>query len=179
LRNAQTAAIIVTHDQAEALAIADRIALLHDGVLHQIGTPEALFATPCTRFAAAFMGQADFIAVQRNGTELLTELGPLTLHDPHKACYEQTSILVRHDDVTFAPTANNPNAVIAERHYEGTMYHYRVRFGSGQMVSCKLRHDEKYEVDTPVLVRYIATHPLVYFIGEHAHGLATPLSSAG
>jgi iron(III) transport system ATP-binding protein len=174
LRNAQTSAIIVTHDQAEALAIADRIALLHEGVLHQIGTPEELFANPCTRFAAAFMGQADFVTVHRNGQQLHSELGPLTLHDDHVACYEQTCILVRYDDVTFAASDTSANAVIVERHYEGPMYHYRLQLRSGQMVSCKLRHDEKYDVGTSVHVHYIATHPLVYFIGEQARSLATP-----
>lgn len=177
LRTAQTSAIIVTHDQAEALAIADRIALLHEGVLHQIGTPEELFAQPCTRFAAAFMGQADFVTVHRNGQQLSSELGPLQLHDDHVACYEQTCILVRHDDVSFEPNAQHPNAYILERHYEGPMYHYRLRLQSGQMVSCKLPHDYKYDVGTPVVVRYICTHPLVYFIGENARSVATPIAS--
>jgi hypothetical protein len=120
------------------------------------------------------MGQADFVTVQRNGQQLNSELGPLVLHDDHVTCYEQTCILVRHDDVTFEPDTDLANAVIAERHYEGPMYHYRLQLRSGQMVSCKLRHDEKYDVGTAVHVHYIATHPLVYFIGEHARSLATP-----
>lgn len=175
LRNAQTSAIIVTHDQAEALAIADRIALLHEGVLHQIGTPEELFANPCTRFAAAFMGQADFVNVQRNGNQLHSELGPLTLHDDHVTSYEQTSVLVRYDDIRFEVTpTEHTNAQIIERHYEGPVYHYRLQLRSGQLVSCKMRHEDKYDIGTHVYVHYVATHPLVYFIGEYARGIATP-----
>jgi iron(III) transport system ATP-binding protein len=173
LRSAQTAAIIVTHDQAEALAIADRIALLHDGVLHQIGTPEDLFAAPKTRFAAAFMGQADFIVVHDDGTQLMSELGALTLHQDTLPSYEQHCVLIRYDDITC--TRDTPgNAVIAERYYEGPQYHYRVRLPSGQMVSIKHRHDERFEVGEQVKVVFTATHPLVYFVGEHAQGLATP-----
>lgn len=49
--------IHVTHDQAEALSMADRIMLLHDGIVQQIGTPEELYSFPANRFVAEFVGQ--------------------------------------------------------------------------------------------------------------------------
>ena len=48
--------VFVTHDQSEALALADRVALMRDGRLEQLGPPEALYDRPATRFAADFMG---------------------------------------------------------------------------------------------------------------------------
>ncbi|HUV29576.1 MAG TPA: ABC transporter ATP-binding protein [Acidobacteriota bacterium] len=56
-RNLGRTMIHVTHDQAEALTMADRIVLLNDGQLEQIGSPEDLYQRPATRFAALFIGQ--------------------------------------------------------------------------------------------------------------------------
>jgi ABC-type Fe3+/spermidine/putrescine transport system ATPase subunit len=56
-----TTAIYVTHDQAEALAIADRIALMRDGKLVQIGSGRELYESPNSRFVAEFLGDANFI----------------------------------------------------------------------------------------------------------------------
>ena len=48
--------VIVTHDQDEALSVSDRIAVMHDGRIEQVATPEALYRTPATRFVASFIG---------------------------------------------------------------------------------------------------------------------------
>lgn len=62
-------AIFVTHDQEEALAVADRIAVMHDGNIEQIGTPKELYLTPATPFVADFVGQSNKVetTVQANG----------------------------------------------------------------------------------------------------------------
>ncbi len=54
-------AIYVTHDQKEALAIADRIAVMKDGVLEQVGPPQDLYRRPASRFVADFLGETNFI----------------------------------------------------------------------------------------------------------------------
>ncbi|WP_101833414.1 ABC transporter ATP-binding protein [Frankia canadensis] len=56
LRGLGTTALFVTHDQAEAMAIGDRVAVLGDGRLQQIGTPDEVYDTPVTRFVAGFVG---------------------------------------------------------------------------------------------------------------------------
>ncbi len=56
-----TTALYVTHDQEEALSIADRIAVLRDGVLQQVGTPRELYRAPATRFVAEFIGETNFL----------------------------------------------------------------------------------------------------------------------
>jgi iron(III) transport system ATP-binding protein len=60
-REAGLTAIYVTHDQKEALSVADRMAVLEGGRLRQIGTPAALYRHPETRFVADFMGETNFI----------------------------------------------------------------------------------------------------------------------
>ncbi|MDD5728915.1 MAG: ABC transporter ATP-binding protein [Victivallales bacterium] len=62
-------AVYVTHDRKEALSMADRIAILHQGKLEQTGTPETLYRRPATRFTAGFMGQANFFPATVNSSE--------------------------------------------------------------------------------------------------------------
>lgn len=177
LRATSTSAIIVTHDQSEALAIADRIALLNDGRLHQIDTPETLFVAPRTAFAARFMGQANFINVTPHTDGLWSELGMLTLTpvaNGAPALDHSHTILARYDDIGFGVGEGHTNAQISSRHYEGTVYHYQLTLTSGQMLSCKLPHDQKYAVGTAVRAYFTATHALVYFVGDAAHGYAVP-----
>jgi ABC-type Fe3+/spermidine/putrescine transport system ATPase subunit len=54
-------AIYVTHDQEEALALSDRIAVMNQGVIHQIGHPEEVYANPATLFVASFLGNPNCI----------------------------------------------------------------------------------------------------------------------
>ena len=56
--------VFVTHDQEEAMAVADRIAVMHEGVLHQVQTPGELYDRPATRFVADFIGQMNFLPGQ-------------------------------------------------------------------------------------------------------------------
>lgn len=57
-------AVYVTHDQKEALAMADRCAILRDGNIEQIGTPKELYCQPANRFTAEFLGETNFLAAQ-------------------------------------------------------------------------------------------------------------------
>jgi len=75
-------AIYVTHDQKEALSMADRMAVLRAGRVEAVGTPAALYQTPSTRFVAEFMGETNFIPTQnarQEGSEWVfeTPIGPL------------------------------------------------------------------------------------------------------
>ncbi|MEX0287015.1 MAG: ABC transporter ATP-binding protein [Paracoccaceae bacterium] len=69
--------VFVTHDQAEALALADRIVLMKDGVIEQLGTPSELYAEPRTAFAADFMGFENIFRAE--GTDLVSDHGRLPL----------------------------------------------------------------------------------------------------
>jgi ABC-type sugar transport system ATPase subunit len=67
----QATMIYVTHDQVEAMTMADRIAVISNGVLQQVGTPKQLYEEPCNRFVAGFIGSPSMnfveLKVQREG----------------------------------------------------------------------------------------------------------------
>jgi iron(III) transport system ATP-binding protein len=78
----KTTALYVTHDQEEALSIADRIAVLKDGVLQQVGAPRDLYRRPASRFVAEFLGETNFIpgvlrAIDGNFCQVETPIGNL------------------------------------------------------------------------------------------------------
>jgi multiple sugar transport system ATP-binding protein len=68
--------IYVTHDQVEAMTLADRIALLNQGVLQQLGTPEELYSHPVNRFVASFMGSPGMSFLERVDPELVIGIRP-------------------------------------------------------------------------------------------------------
>src|SRR5690606_27832279 len=69
--------VYVTHDQQEAMVIADRIVLMRNGVIEQIGAPEELYHRPRTRFAAEFVGLANIFRGTAQGREARIEGGPV------------------------------------------------------------------------------------------------------
>lgn len=80
----QTTAIYVTHDQNEALSMADRIAVLNQGQIVQIGTPEEIYNFPNSRFVADFIGEANFISgkfEKNNPKQITTEIGSITCNN--------------------------------------------------------------------------------------------------
>jgi len=83
LRAAETTAVFVTHDQEEALSLADHVAVMCDGRIHQCSDPETLYTRPASRFVAEFVGEADVLPATRAGDHLVdTVLGRLRTTAP-------------------------------------------------------------------------------------------------
>ncbi|MEX1163341.1 MAG: ABC transporter ATP-binding protein [Nitriliruptor sp.] len=82
LRAADATAVFVTHDQEEALSLADRVAVMQAGRIHQVDEPQTLYTRPATRFVAGFVGEADVLPARRIDTYLVdTALGQLPTTD--------------------------------------------------------------------------------------------------
>jgi iron(III) transport system ATP-binding protein len=78
LREARTTALFVTHDQEEALSLADQVAVMDAGRVHQVADPQTLYTSPATRFVAEFVGEADVLPGTRAGRYLVdTPVGRL------------------------------------------------------------------------------------------------------
>ena len=82
LRDARQSAIFVTHDQAEALTIADRVAVMARGRLLQSATPELIYAEPATPFVATFIGVANLVRADVADGVARTRFGPVSLVGP-------------------------------------------------------------------------------------------------
>jgi iron(III) transport system ATP-binding protein len=102
-------ALMVTHDQAEAMAISDRILLLNNGKIEQQGTPQQMYETPDTLFTAEFMGSNNRLpakVVARNGAavRLLVEGGELAASARGGATGDDVTALVRVEEVRISAT---------------------------------------------------------------------------
>jgi len=102
LRDAGATSILVTHDQEEALSIADRVAVLLDGRILQVGPPEELYHRPATRAIAEFVGDAQFIPGDAEGRRARTILGELPLHG---AAEGPVDVMLRPEMLRLAPAS--------------------------------------------------------------------------
>ena len=94
-RRTGIAFVFVTHDHEEALSLSDRIALLHQGKLQQIGTPQQLYMEPANRFAASFLGGVNWIGAigVRPEATRLSRTRPDTSHRTARAVIEGATFL--------------------------------------------------------------------------------------
>ncbi len=156
-----TSAILVTHDQEEALAVGDRIAVQRAGRIEQIGAPEELFSAPRSRFVAEFVGETDFIRGEITADGIQTELG--VLEQSNGAPVGTTvDIAIRADDVAITADPNGAGTVVS-RVFTGTQNVYRVRLGSGQIVRSLQPHTLALTEGTSVQVRAEPGHNLACF----------------
>ena len=81
LQEAGIATLIVTHDAEEAMFMADRIALMNQGRIEQLGTPAELYLGPASRFVATFLGEVNRLPARRRGGRVETVLGDIELRD--------------------------------------------------------------------------------------------------
>ncbi|MGY6548267.1 MAG: ABC transporter ATP-binding protein [Roseinatronobacter sp.] len=115
LKAAGSAAILVTHDQEEAMAVADRIAVMRAGRLEQIGTPDAVYRTPVSEFVAAVMGRANFVMGMAEGDVAQTDFGPLPLSRPAQG---PVSLSLRPEQILLSADPAGP-AWITAREFRG------------------------------------------------------------
>ena len=92
------AAVYATHDAEEALGVADRVALLHEGRLLQVGTPEQVYEEPVNLFAARLTGPAGLIDAPDGGAQLLVRPGWARLGGPLEACLRAVWFRGPHTD---------------------------------------------------------------------------------
>ena len=132
LRAAQATAVFVTHDQEEALSLADQVAVMADGQVHQVAPPYELYTRPATAFVARFVGDADVLPATRITDHLVeTSLGRLETTDRVHA--ERTEVMVRPETLRLVP-ATDGNAVVEAVTYFGHDQLLQVRLADGTMV---------------------------------------------
>ncbi len=160
-------AVYVTHDQKEALSMADRIAVMDAGRLAQVGTPEELYNRPATRFVADFLGEANFLQGALSGGPgrwtLETSCGRLPVGEPGPSPQSDREVrfCVRPERIELlAPGAPKPqgagtlSATVAQQVYLGELRQYTCRLADGTNWRVSLLGDrlQRFNVGDEVLL---------------------------
>ena len=127
-------AVFVTHDQEDAFAVADRVALLERGRLLQVGRSEELYDRPATRSVAEFIGRATLVPARMSGDRAVVAIGGVArevravLPNGGRNSGEMLAVL-RPDALEIATTAEGDDwrGTIVERRFAGALLAYRVR----------------------------------------------------
>ena len=155
--------IMVTHDQEEALTMADRIVVMNDGFIEQIGTPTEIYNEPATAFVADFIGTMNFLEARVTGpTQIhIGELGINCLSVPGKAG-DKLLVSIRPEDVVVQDASDNRlEATIEDIEFLGAYvraelsnsemsdHHFFADFSANQVRRSDLKQGMKLEVGLP------------------------------
>jgi iron(III) transport system ATP-binding protein len=165
LREAGATAVLVTHDQEEALSLADRLAVMRDGRLVQVGVPEEVYARPVDRWAAQFVGEVNLLAGVRRAKGVETDIGTFDLprgEPPGVPGTRPVHVAVRPEQLELR-AHDFGNAEVTQREFRGHDVLYRLRHEMGRTVLVQLPSVELYEVGQRVLVgpKRSAVAPLI------------------
>ena len=155
-------AVYVTHDQAEALALSDRVAIMNRGRLEQVGTPEEIYEQPQSRFVAEFIGLSNFleghVQVVRGATMTVAAAGLdiVTPTLPGVDPARRVLLFLRPNEIELLPPgtpqeANVFDARVEKATYLGDTMDYRLTLGEG--VELRVQTDARHRYGQGAAVR--------------------------
>jgi spermidine/putrescine ABC transporter ATP-binding subunit len=111
-REIGTTFVFVTHDQGEAMAMADRIAIMNEGRVEQIGTAKEIYQQPASRFVADFIGESNFIGVEWHDGVVMASHGKVPLPSPDTKDSGSGTLMVRPESVRLASASPSDSGLL-------------------------------------------------------------------
>jgi iron(III) transport system ATP-binding protein len=163
IKRSGTTAILVTHDQHEAFALADEIGIMHAGRIEQWDTAYNLYHRPRTRFIADFVGQGVFVRGLATGPRgLATELGELEADEPlGLADGDPVDVLLRPDDILH-DDASPWHAEIAAKAFRGADFLYTLKLDSGTAVLSLVPSHHNHAIGERIGIRLAIDHVIAF-----------------
>ena len=168
--------IYVTHDQEEAMAISDRIAVMNDGKIQQIGTPQEIYHRPINKFVATFIGRTNLVSADYSADGNAISLGEYFFSVKDLNLDENVSVLlsIRPEDFLMNEY-DNPGlkGIITDSYFLGLNTHQLVELDHNKQIVEIIREsslDETLEIGEPVSLS-IKTHKINVFSEDGSHNL--------
>ncbi|MGO1474519.1 ABC transporter ATP-binding protein [Psychrobacter sp. AOP22-C1-22] len=174
LKRTNTTAILVTHDQNEAFALADKVGVMHKGKLVQWATPSELYHEPVSPFVAEFVGEGAMIDGIIKEGHVETALGDIyrrmEVYDesgqPQYCEYDYPNgtpikVLVRPDDIIHDDESTQ-TALVVGRVFRGANYLYRLQLDDGQTVLSLVASHHNHEIGSHIGILPILEHVVVF-----------------
>lgn len=163
LKSLEISAILVTHDQQEAFAMADNIGLINQGQITQWGTPYDLYHEPSSRFVAQFIGRGSFLkGISETHERFATEIG--TIEGNRSYVWPKgtpVDILIRPDDVMYAEHSPT-KAKIHSKTFAGTATHYMLALESGAKIEAAFPSHQDFDVGETIGFELDAEHLIAF-----------------
>jgi iron(III) transport system ATP-binding protein len=163
LKASNTTAILVTHDQHEAFALADEIGIMHEGTIEQWASAYDLYHKPLTRFVADFVGQGVFLrGVATASGRVVTELGELATEMPLATGQgSAVDLLVRPDDIVHDD--ESPwKAEVAGKAFRGADFVYTLKLSSGTRVLSLVPSHHDHAIGERIGIRLAIDHVVAF-----------------
>ena len=158
IRASGATAVLVTHDQHEAFAVADEIGVLNDGRIQQWDTAYNLYHRPANRFVADFVGQGVFLPARaREDGRLEIELGVLSADAPGN----EVEVLLRPDDVVHDDAAPT-QAEVVHKAFRGAEILYTLRLQSGRKVLALVPSHHNHALGERIGIRLDVDHVVAF-----------------
>jgi iron(III) transport system ATP-binding protein len=157
--------VYVTHDQAEALALSDHVAVIHGGRLQQYGTPQDVYARPANRVVADFMGLVNLVPAMVTGAGAIEAAGGLKLQVPLPDGIntgDKVEVSIRPENIRLNAAGNGTRATISERTFLGNISEYYASLDSGPTLRVQTHPGQVFAVGDKVAVEIDATQCSVF-----------------
>jgi iron(III) transport system ATP-binding protein len=170
LKATHTTAVFVTHDQNEAFAMADEVAVMADGRIQQIDSAYNLYHRPTSRFVADFIGQGVFVrGTVQAARHLAIEIGSVSAAEPIRyaqdgsACAVGSAIdvLLRPDDVVHDDTSP-VHAIVRHKAFRGAQILYTLELGSGTRVLSMVPSHHNHRIGEAIGIRLDMDHLIAF-----------------
>lgn len=172
LKRAAASAVLVTHDQEEALSIADRVGFMWEGRVEQTGRPDELYSNPATLNAAGFIGDANVLRFAVQNGRVQTPFGEFDAPTGAGCC----AVVVRPED--FQVMAGGTPGEVVRREYYGHDQVLHVQLRDGLEVRARVGSHERLGAAGPIALG-LRRDPLVFAVEADAPGRPAPRAPEG
>ena len=164
LKELAITSIIVTHDQNEAFNLADKVAIMNNGTIQQVGIPYDIYHKPVNKFVANFIGLGTFLPLKKNNKgDFEIPLGPLDNNRIKNELtkFDNLEMLIRPDDIIHNDLSMK-KAKILEKQFRGAEFLYKLLYNNEHQILCYAPSHHNHEIGELIGIEIDIQHYVIF-----------------